>query len=166
MGGNVFENISPNVTSMYDSVIVSNKDKEYFYLSNRNQRQLKDLKGEDIARADNCDGYNNNGGCRLGSNQCWLEIFHPSIIQVIASVIVELFARTTIVVSPLLLCLITTLDANFGKWEFISNHSVDHYSIYVLSSKPSDRGKFTNFFEQFAMLFSNFKVIGFCIQLT
>ncbi|KAL4598173.1 hypothetical protein ACB092_11G040800 [Castanea dentata] len=75
MGGKVFKNISPNVTSMYDFVIVSNEDEEYFYFSNRNQSlvsewllspmgQLKDLKGEDIARADNCDGYNTNGGCQ------------------------------------------------------------------------------------------------------
>uniref|UniRef100_A0A7N2LKL6 Bulb-type lectin domain-containing protein n=1 Tax=Quercus lobata TaxID=97700 RepID=A0A7N2LKL6_QUELO len=75
MGGKGFKNISPNVTSMYDFVIVSNKDEEYFYFSKRNQilvsewllspmGQLKDLKGEDIARADNCDGYNTNGGCQ------------------------------------------------------------------------------------------------------
>lgn len=72
--GKTFKNISPEVTSMYDFIIVSNEDEDSFTYVNSNQSQrsewllttmgqLKDLKGQDIARADNCYGYNTNGGC-------------------------------------------------------------------------------------------------------
>ena len=73
--GKTFKNISPEVTSMYDFIIVSNEDEDSFTYVNSNQSQrsewllttvgqLKDLKGQDIARADNCYGYNTNGGCQ------------------------------------------------------------------------------------------------------
>ncbi|KAK7840641.1 g-type lectin s-receptor-like serine/threonine-protein kinase [Quercus suber] len=73
--GKTFKNISPEVTSMYDFIIVSNEDEDSFTYVNSNQSQrsewllttmgqLKDLKGQDIARADYCYGYNTNGGCQ------------------------------------------------------------------------------------------------------
>uniref|UniRef100_A0A7N2LJI5 non-specific serine/threonine protein kinase n=1 Tax=Quercus lobata TaxID=97700 RepID=A0A7N2LJI5_QUELO len=83
--GNRFKSISLDVTSMYDFTIVSNEDEEYFSFSNRNQSlmsewlltpmgQLKDLKGQDIARADNCYGYNTNGGCQRWKQPEWNNI--------------------------------------------------------------------------------------------
>ncbi|KAK4594746.1 hypothetical protein RGQ29_018450 [Quercus rubra] len=72
---NQFENISPDITSMYDFKVVSNEDEEYFSFSNKNHSvlmsewiitflgQFKDLRGPDIGRADNCYSYDTNGGC-------------------------------------------------------------------------------------------------------
>ncbi|KAL4598160.1 hypothetical protein ACB092_11G039800 [Castanea dentata] len=73
--GRTFKNISPEVTSMYDFIIVSNEDEDSFTYVNSNQSQRSEwlltttgqltvLKGQDIARADNCYGYNTNGGCQ------------------------------------------------------------------------------------------------------
>ncbi|XP_050279135.1 G-type lectin S-receptor-like serine/threonine-protein kinase At1g67520 [Quercus robur] len=73
---NQFENISPDITSMYDFKVVSNEDEEYFSFSNKNQSvlmsewiitflgQFKDLRGPDIGRADNCYSYDTSGGCQ------------------------------------------------------------------------------------------------------
>ncbi|KAF3965489.1 hypothetical protein CMV_010326 [Castanea mollissima] len=73
---NQFENISPDITSMYDFKVVSNEDEEYFSFSNKNHRvlmsewiitflgQFKDLRGPDIGRADNCYSYDTDGGCQ------------------------------------------------------------------------------------------------------
>ena len=70
-----FENISPDITSMYDFKVVSNEDEEYFSFSNKNKSvlsewfinflgQFQDLRGPDIGRADNCYSYDTNGGCQ------------------------------------------------------------------------------------------------------
>lgn len=176
---------------MYDFVIVSNEDEEYIYFSIRNQSlvsewllspmgQLKDLKGEDIARADNCDGYNTNGGCQtrkqpmcghqgdkfdLRSGYLVAGDFSPpyNSSHSISDCRAIFWNNCSCVAFTSLFDNKTGYQFWTRKREFISNHSTDHRSIYVLSSKPSDRGKFTNFFEQFAMLFSSFKVIRLCI---
>ncbi|KAL0009242.1 hypothetical protein SO802_010744 [Lithocarpus litseifolius] len=73
---NQFENIAPDITSMYDFKVVSNEEEEYFSFSNKNHSvlmsewiitflgQFKDLRGPDIGRADNCYSYDTSGGCQ------------------------------------------------------------------------------------------------------
>ncbi|KAK4594733.1 hypothetical protein RGQ29_018441 [Quercus rubra] len=53
---NQFENISPHQTSVYDFIVVSNGDEESFSLKYKNQ-----------TGADNCYGYNTEGGCQRWS---------------------------------------------------------------------------------------------------
>ncbi|KAL4598181.1 hypothetical protein ACB092_11G041400 [Castanea dentata] len=72
---NQFENISPNLTSMYHFNIVSNDDEESFSFDSENQNQpsqrtLTDLgrlqEGQkSMARTDECYGYNIDGGCQM-----------------------------------------------------------------------------------------------------
>ena len=71
---NQFENISPNLTSMYHFNIVSNDDEESFSFDSENQNQpsqwtLTDMgrlhEGQkSMARTDECYGYNIDGGCQ------------------------------------------------------------------------------------------------------
>ncbi|XP_061357604.1 G-type lectin S-receptor-like serine/threonine-protein kinase At1g67520 [Gastrolobium bilobum] len=70
LGNNRFEHISGEF--QYD--IVSNENEEYFTLTTGNEEhtiwtllgtgQLMNRKGNDIARADKCYGYNDDGGCQ------------------------------------------------------------------------------------------------------
>ena len=72
---NQFENISPNLTSMYHFNIVSNDDEESFSFDSENQIQpsqwtLTDMgrlhEGQkSMARTDECYGYNIDGGCQM-----------------------------------------------------------------------------------------------------
>ncbi|KAK4594731.1 hypothetical protein RGQ29_018439 [Quercus rubra] len=79
---NQFENISPHLASMYDFNVVSNGDEEYFSLKYKNQSlpqtswalsptgQLMEVPiNRDVLTggADNCYGYNTEGGCQRWS---------------------------------------------------------------------------------------------------
>jgi hypothetical protein len=165
-----FENISPDVTSMYDFHIVSNQNEEYFYFSNKNQSlmsewlltfmgQFKDLRGPDIGRADNCYGYDNNGGCQ--------ELVQPVCRQ--RGDTFEIRSGYYVIGDSLRTnnsslgisdckaicwsncnCVAFTSqfanDTGCGFWtgEFKAGQNNDFVFIYVLSSKPSHRGKFTS----------------------
>ena len=73
---NQFENISPDITSMYEFNVVSNQDEQSFSFMYKNQSQklqywlllsfgqLQDNVLVAIARADKCDGYNIDEGCQ------------------------------------------------------------------------------------------------------
>ncbi|KAK4595070.1 hypothetical protein RGQ29_018714 [Quercus rubra] len=73
---NQFENISPDITSMYEFNVVSNQDEQSFSFMYKNQSQklqywlllsIGQLQNDvqvAIARADKCDGYNIDGGCQ------------------------------------------------------------------------------------------------------
>ncbi|KAJ7948957.1 putative Receptor protein kinase, partial [Quillaja saponaria] len=69
----IFENIPKEAQRMFDYVIVSNDNEEYFsYTTNNNYSgwvldvngQMSDQGGGALARADNCYGYNTDGGCQ------------------------------------------------------------------------------------------------------
>ena len=73
---NQFENISPDITSMYEFNVVSNQDEQSFSFMYKNQSkkmqywlllsisQLQDDVQVAIACEDKCDGYNIDGGCQ------------------------------------------------------------------------------------------------------
>uniref|UniRef100_A0A2N9IVV1 Bulb-type lectin domain-containing protein n=1 Tax=Fagus sylvatica TaxID=28930 RepID=A0A2N9IVV1_FAGSY len=164
---NQFENISPDITSMYDFHIVSNEDEEYFYFSNKNQSlmsewlltfmgQFKDLRGPDIGRADNCYGYYTNGGCqgweqpvcRHGGDTFELKSGYYVTRDSLATY------NSSLSISDCKAlcwsdCSCVAFSSQFGNdtgcrfWtgesEFVSGKSSDFVSINVLSSKPSHR---------------------------
>ncbi|KAJ7948963.1 putative Receptor protein kinase [Quillaja saponaria] len=70
---NKFENIPKEAQRMFDYIIVSNDNEEYFSYTTQNNYsgwvldasgQLSDRGGVDLARPDNCYGYNTDGGCQ------------------------------------------------------------------------------------------------------
>ncbi|KAM4070960.1 hypothetical protein ACB094_11G025100 [Castanea mollissima] len=163
--GNRFRSISLDVTSMYNFIVVSNEDEEYFSFSNRNQSlmsewlltpmgQLKDLKGLDIARADNCYGYNTNGGCqRWKQPECR---HHGDTFDLISGYIVagdlSVNYNSSLSISDCrAICWKNCGCAAFtswfhndtgcrfwtGNWSFLSGHPSALPSIFVLSSNPS-----------------------------
>ncbi|GMY33297.1 G-type lectin S-receptor-like serine/threonine-protein kinase At1g67520 isoform X1 [Fagus crenata] len=168
---NQFENISPDITSMYDFHIVSNEDEEYFYFSNKNQSlmsewlltfmgQFKDLRGPDIGRADNCYGYYTNGGCqgweqpvcRHGGDTFELKSGYYVTRDSLATY------NSSLSISDCKAlcwsdCSCVAFSSQFGNdtgcrfWtgqsEFVSGKSSDFVSINVLSSKPSHRHRGT-----------------------
>ncbi|KAM3684196.1 hypothetical protein ACB098_11G026300 [Castanea mollissima] len=166
--GNRFRSISLDVTSMYNFIVVSNEDEEYFSFSNRNQSlmsewlltpmgQLKDLKGLDIARADNCYGYNTNGGCqRWKQPECR---HHGDTFDLISGYIVagdlSVNYNSSLSISDCRAicwknCGCVAFTSWFhndtgcrfwtGNWSFLSGHPSALSSIFVLSSNPSQSG--------------------------
>ena len=167
---NQFENISPDVTSIYDFTVVSNEDEEYFSFRRKNQSgmisewtltfegQLIDLSASEFVRANNCYGYDTKGGCQgweqpvcrdrgdtfelksgyylsgdsLANYNSSLSI---SDCKAICWSNCSCVAFTTQFVNETG-CLFWT-----GESEVVSGLSSDFLSIYVLSSKPSHKGK-------------------------
>ncbi|KAJ7948966.1 putative Receptor protein kinase [Quillaja saponaria] len=70
---NKFEQIPKEAQLMFDYIIVSNDNEGYFSYTTRNNYsgwvldvagQMSDQGGGDLAKADNCYGYNTDGGCQ------------------------------------------------------------------------------------------------------
>ncbi|KAJ7949921.1 putative Receptor protein kinase [Quillaja saponaria] len=70
---NKFEHIPKETQRMFDYIIVSNDNEDYFSYTTQNvysgwildvSGQMTYEGGEDLARADNCYGYNTDGGCQ------------------------------------------------------------------------------------------------------
>ena len=129
--------------------------------------QFKDLRGPDIGRADNCYGYDNNGGCQelvqpvcrqrgdtfeirsgyyvigdsLRTNNSSLGISDCKAIcwsNCNCVAFTSQFANET--------------GCGFWTGEFKAGQNNDFVSIYVLSSKPSHRGKFTSLIFHFCVM--------------
>ena len=185
--GNRFKSISLDVTSMYNFIIVSNEDEEYFSFSNRNQSlmsewlltpmgQLKDLKGQDIARADNCYGYNTNGGCqRWKQPECRHhgDTFDLRSGYLVAGDLSVNYNSSLSISDCRAICWNNCGCVAFtswfhndtgcrfwtGNWSFLSGHSSALPSIFVLSSNPSQSGKLTNFLRNGQCSFSISKAV-------
>ncbi|KAK7850682.1 hypothetical protein CFP56_044046 [Quercus suber] len=144
---NQFENVSPDITSRYDFNVVSNEDEQSFCFNYKNQSQQgtwgltfmgqlldsSDAGEQTIARADNCYGNNNDGGCqRLKSysqsvgimvTQLNLKVaFHGRIqicitfqIQNFPLVTVKLLAGATVAVWLFIFCTKMQQGATFGQ---------------------------------------------------
>ncbi|XP_065630911.1 uncharacterized protein LOC112006045 [Quercus suber] len=156
---------------MYDFVTVSNEDEEYFSFINTNKSklskwvltpigQLKDLEGPVIARVDACDGYNTNGGCKRWECKRQIESSDPFAVR--SGYFVEDGDHSINLSSPRLgfsdcraTCLSNCSYVAFASlyengtgcrfWTdmsiFLQSNSVGSTSVYMLSSKPSRKGK-------------------------
>ncbi|KAF3955971.1 hypothetical protein CMV_018870 [Castanea mollissima] len=164
-------NLPDETRSLYDFVTVSNEDEEYFSFINKNKSklskwvltpsgQLKDLEGPVIARVDACDGYNTNGGCKRW--ECKRQIVSSDPFDVRSGYFVEDGDHSINLSSPSLgfsdcraTCLSNCSYVAFATlyengtgcrfWTdmlmFLQSNSVGSTSVYMLSSKPSRKGK-------------------------